>query len=98
MKSGTWCFAAIALITLSVIAISLVAQDNKAAPPRYVLKDLGNLRGKNAYLFTGPPSFRLLDQRGTVVDAAGTAISRILTGISSQTARSTMQSGGGMVS
>ena len=74
MKSRTWFFAAVALITLLVIPISLAAQDNKAAPPRYVLKDVGKFGGYNAYLFTGPPSFRVLNNRGMVVDAAGTRI------------------------
>jgi len=72
MKSRTSHFAAIALITLLVIPISLVAQDHRAVPPRYTLKDVGNLGGFNAFLFIGPPSFRLLNNRGTVVDAAGT--------------------------
>ncbi len=74
MKSRRCQFAAIALITLLVIPISLAAQDNKAAPPRYILKDVGKLGGYNAYLFTGPPSFRALNNRGMVVDAAGTRI------------------------
>jgi probable HAF family extracellular repeat protein len=70
MKSRTWCFAAITLITLLVIPISLAAQDHSAAPPRYVLKDLGTLGDSSAWLFTGPPSFRVLNNRGMVVDAA----------------------------
>jgi hypothetical protein len=40
MKSRTWRFATIALITLLVIPILLAAQDSGATAPRYVLKDL----------------------------------------------------------
>jgi probable HAF family extracellular repeat protein len=72
MKSRTSPFSAIALISLLFIPISLAAQDNEAASSGYVLKDLGNLGGKDAYLFTGPPSFRVLNHQGVVVDAAGT--------------------------
>ena len=75
MKSRTWPFAAIALITLLVIPVSLAAQNNRASAPRYVLKDVGNLGGYNAYLFSGPPSFRVLNNLGMVVDAAGTRTS-----------------------
>src|SRR4030081_1622875 len=75
MKSKTWHFAAIALTTLLAIPISLAAQDNSAAPPRYILKDLGTLtRGFNSYFFAGPPSFHLLNNLGMAVDAAGSDI------------------------
>jgi hypothetical protein len=53
MKSRTLPFLAIAFISLLVIPISLAAQDNdnnEAASSRYVLKDLGNLGGKDACL------------------------------------------------
>jgi probable HAF family extracellular repeat protein len=72
MKSRTWRFAAIALVTLLVIPISLAAQDHRATPTRYVLKDLGSLGGplSSSWLFTGPPSFQVLNNQGMVVDAA----------------------------
>jgi probable HAF family extracellular repeat protein len=73
MKSSTCRFATLLLVTLLVIPISLAAQDHKAAPSRYFVKDLGSLGGKDAYLFVGPPSFRLLNHQGVVVDAAGTS-------------------------
>jgi hypothetical protein len=71
MKSRTWHFAAIALITLLVIPSSLAAQDHRAATPRYILKKLGVLGGYSGWLFTGPPSFKVLNNRGMVVEAAG---------------------------
>jgi probable HAF family extracellular repeat protein len=74
MKSRTWLFAATALIPLLVIPAALAAQGNNAAPPRYVLKDLGTLwqGGGSSWLFTGPPSFYVLNSRRMVVDAADT--------------------------
>jgi probable HAF family extracellular repeat protein len=68
----SWRFAAIATITLLIIPISLVAQDNRATTPRYTLKDLGSFGRFSSWLFTGPPSFRVLNNRGMVVDAADT--------------------------
>jgi probable HAF family extracellular repeat protein len=76
MKSRTGLFAATALIPLLVIPTSLAARENTAAPHRYVLKDLGTLwdhgQGGSSWLFTGPPSFYVLNNRGMVVDAADT--------------------------
>jgi probable HAF family extracellular repeat protein len=75
MNSRTWRFAAIAFITLLVIPVSLAAQDHRAAPPRYILKDLGTLwfgSSSSSWLFTGPPSFQVLNNRGMVVDSAAT--------------------------
>jgi probable HAF family extracellular repeat protein len=74
MKSRTWRFTAIALLMLFVVPVSLAAQDYKAAPPHYILKDVGKPGGYNAYLFAGPPSFRVLNHQGIVVDASGTGI------------------------
>jgi probable HAF family extracellular repeat protein len=70
MKSSKWRFVAFALITLLVISISLAAQDGGAAAPRYTLKDLRSLGRFSSWLFIGPPSFRLLNHRGMVVDAS----------------------------
>jgi probable HAF family extracellular repeat protein len=70
MKSRTWHFAAIALITLLVIPISLAAQDNPTTPPHYLLKGLGTLGGPYSWLFTGPPSFHVLNSLGMVAYAA----------------------------
>jgi probable HAF family extracellular repeat protein len=70
MKSRAWRFGAIALIALLVISISLAAQDSGATAPRYVLKDLPMLGHFNSWLFTGPPSFRVLNNLGMVVDAS----------------------------
>ncbi len=70
MNSRTWLFAAIALITRLVIPSSLAAQDHRAAPPRYILKDLGSFGNFSSWLFTGPPSFRVLNNLGMVVDAS----------------------------
>ena len=70
MKSRTWPFVAITLITLLAIPISLGAQDNRATTPHYVLKDLGSFGNFSSWLFTGPPSFKVLNNRGMVVDAA----------------------------
>ncbi len=72
MKSNSWPFAAIALITLLVIPASLAAQNHKAATPRYTLKDLGSLGRYSSWLFSGPPSFRVLNHKGMVVFAADT--------------------------
>ena len=75
MKSRTWHFAAIALTTLLAIPISIAAQDNSAAAPRYTLTDLGTLKnGFNSFFFTGPPSFHLLNNLGIAVFAAGSDI------------------------
>ena len=75
MKSRTRFFLATALMALLVIPSSLAAQDHSAAPPRYVLKDLGTLpRGFNSYFFAGPPSFHLLNNLGMAVFAAGSDI------------------------
>jgi len=75
MKSTMWRFAAIALTTLSVIPISLVAQDRGEASPRYIIKDLGTLKnGFNSYFFAGPPSFHVLNKLGMAVFAAGSDI------------------------
>jgi len=71
MKSIMWALAALAVITLSVPPL-LLAEKNKPAPPQYVLKDVGDLAGFNAWLFIGPPSFRVLNNLGMVVDAADT--------------------------
>jgi probable HAF family extracellular repeat protein len=70
MKSKTWRFAT-ALISLLVIPISLVAQG--PAAPGYTLKNLGRLGGPYSWLFTGPPSFHVLNNLGMVVYAADTA-------------------------
>jgi probable HAF family extracellular repeat protein len=70
MQSRTWRFTAMAFVTLLVIPISLAAQNNRATSPAYVLKDLGAFGGPNAWLFTGPPSLRVLNNLGMVVDAA----------------------------
>ena len=70
MKSRTWPFAAIALITLLVIPVSLAAQNKRASAPRYVLKDLGSFGNFSSWLFTGPPSFKVLNNLGMVVDAS----------------------------
>ena len=72
MNSRTRRFAALVFITLLVIPILLAAQDKKPAAPRYKMKDVGNLHGFNAWLFLGPPSFRVLNNLGMVVDAADT--------------------------
>ncbi len=69
MKSRTWLLAATALTTLLAFPVSL-AQNNRASAPRYILKDLGSLGGPYSWLFTGPPSFRVLNNLGMVVDAA----------------------------
>ena len=71
MNSRTWRFAAMALTTLLVIPVSLVAQNQRAAPPRYVLKTLGTLGGYSSWLFAGPPSFKILNNRGMVAESAG---------------------------
>lgn len=70
MKFTTSLFAA--FITLLIVPISVAAQDNEPAPPRYVLTDLKALGGPYAWLFIGPPSFHLLNNLGMVVDAADT--------------------------
>jgi len=70
MKSRTRPFAAIALITLLVIPASLAAQNKRARAPRYVLKDLHSFGNFSSWLFTGPPSFRVLNNLGMVVDAS----------------------------
>jgi probable HAF family extracellular repeat protein len=76
MKPRTCRFAATALMTLLVIPVSLAAQDHRAALPRYSVKDLGTLwdhgQGGSSWLFTGPPSFYVLNNRGIVVDASDT--------------------------
>lgn len=72
MKSTKWRFEALVLFTLLAIPISLAAQNHKPAPPHYVTKNVGNLHDFNAWLFVGPPSFRVLNHQGMVVDAADT--------------------------
>jgi probable HAF family extracellular repeat protein len=72
MKSRAWLFAVTVSIPLLVIPIWLAAQDNNLTTPRYVLKDLGTLGGCCSWLFTGPPSFHVLNNLGMVVDAADT--------------------------
>ena len=75
MKSRTSLFTDITLITLLVIPVFLAAQDHRAAPPSYVLKDLGTLSGGfDSYFFAGPPGFHVLNNLGMAVDAAGTNI------------------------
>src|SRR5215471_9223723 len=71
MNSRALRFAALVFITLSVIP-RLAAQDKAAAAPHYTFKDVGNLHDFNAWLFVGPPSFRVLNNLGMVVDAADT--------------------------
>ena len=75
MNSRTSPFAAIVFVALVVIPISLVAQNSNAAPPNFTLTDVGNLSEYNAWLFAGPPSFRLLNNLGMVVDTADTGFS-----------------------
>jgi probable HAF family extracellular repeat protein len=70
MKSRTWRFPALALIILLAMPIVLTAQDSGAAAPSYTLKDLPMLGHFNSWLFTGPPSFRILNNKGMVVDAS----------------------------
>src|SRR5690349_2093264 len=72
MNSRISRFAALVFITLSVIPVWLAAQDQKPVAPRYKMKDVGNLHDFNAWLFVGPPSFRVLNNLGMVVDAADT--------------------------
>jgi probable HAF family extracellular repeat protein len=70
MNPRAWRFAAISLVTLLITSSLLAAKDNKTAPPRYTLKDLGSLGNFSTWLFTGPPSFKILNHRGMVVAAA----------------------------
>jgi len=63
-------FATIASITLLIASISLAAQEKGAATPRYTFKDLGSFGNFSSWLFTGPPSFRILNNKGIVVDAS----------------------------
>jgi len=70
MRPRTWRVASIAIFAALISSISLAAQDQPAAAARYVVYDVGHLSDFNSWLFTGPPSFRLLNHQGVVVDAA----------------------------
>lgn len=69
--SSPWRLAVITSLAL-ILPISIAAQTKQPAAPHYILKDVGDLNGFNAWLFIGPPSFRLLNHKGMVVDAADT--------------------------
>jgi len=72
MKSSKGSFLSIALIAVLTTPVWVTAQVSRSPSPSYVLKDLGTLKdGYNSYIFVGPPSFHVLNNRGTVVFAAG---------------------------
>jgi probable HAF family extracellular repeat protein len=68
---SSWRLTASVLLTL-IFPSFLVAQSKQPAPPQYALHDVGNLSDFSSWLFFGPPSFRLLNHKGIVVDAADT--------------------------
>jgi probable HAF family extracellular repeat protein len=72
MQSGAARLTIFALVISLIISISLAAQNTSPATPRYTLKDLGSFGHFSSWIFFGPPSFRILNKHGVVVDASDT--------------------------
>ena len=77
MKSDTWTsVVTITLLAAMAITLPLCAQDKPNHKPKhhqYTLYDVGTLGGPDTYLPSGPPQFKFLNSRGTLVGVSATS-------------------------